>query len=220
MSRLAVTAIFLAMTAATAASVLESWREALATPEARAWAVAGYTVLRLAVVAAFSFFVFLRPPSRRRSRDPIALVACATAVAAVVVLQQPSDGASTSLVVLGDLLALVSCIWLFGSVLTLGRCFGVLPEVRGLVREGPYRIVRHPVYLGELGACAGLVVAAPTAWNVGVGAVFAAAQAVRMRLEEEALVEEFPEYAEYAHVTPALFPSLVRRKARVRTGAA
>jgi protein-S-isoprenylcysteine O-methyltransferase Ste14 len=220
-SRFAVTAIFLAMTAATLVSVLESWREALATPEGRAWAVAAYTVLRLAIVAAFSLFVFMRPPSRRPSRDPIALVACATAVAAVVVLQKPPEGASTSVVVLGDLLALVSCIWLLASVLTLGRCFGVLPEVRGLVREGPYRIVRHPVYLGELGACAGLVVAAPTAWNVGVAAVFAAAQAVRMRLEEEAIAEEFPEYAEYAHATPALFPRLGRtRKARVRTGAA
>lgn len=221
MSRFAVTALFVAMTAATAVSVLESWREALTTPEARTWAVAGYTVLRFGVVAAFSFFVFMRPASKRPSRDPVALVACATAVAAVVVLQKPPEGAATALVVLGEVLALVSCVWLFVSVLTLGRCFGVLPEVRGLVREGPYRVIRHPVYLGELGACAGLVVAAPTAWNVGVAAVFAAAQAVRMRLEEEALAEEFPEYAEYAQGTPALFPRLARpRRARVWTGAA
>jgi protein-S-isoprenylcysteine O-methyltransferase Ste14 len=96
-------------------------------------------------------------------------------------------------------------------VLALGRCFGVLPEVRGLVTRGPYSVVRHPVYLGELGACAGLVLAAPTPWNVGVAAVFTAAQFVRMRLEERALGSEFPEYRSYAARTPRLVPRLVRR---------
>jgi protein-S-isoprenylcysteine O-methyltransferase Ste14 len=221
-SRILVTAAFLAMTAATAVSVFEAWHEALANPAAKGWAVAGYTALRLAIVAAFSFFVFMRSPARRPSRDPVAVVACTTAVAAVVVLERPTEEASTSLVVFGDMLALLSCVWLLVSVLALGRCFGVLPEVRGLVTAGPYRFVRHPVYLGELGACAGLVLAAPTTWNLGVAAVFAAAQAVRMRLEEAALLEEFPDYAEYAVGTPALVPRVVRgRRPRVpRTGAA
>jgi protein-S-isoprenylcysteine O-methyltransferase Ste14 len=221
-SRVGVTAIFVAMTAATAVTVLEAWRDAVAAPEARAWAVAGYTVLRLAIVAAFTVFVFMRSPARRPSREPIALVSCAVAVGAVVLLQKPAEDASTSLVVLGDLVALVSCVWLLASVLTLGRCFGVLPEVRGLVTNGPYRLVRHPVYLGELGACAGLVLAAPIAWNVGVAAVFAAAQAVRMRLEEEALAEEFAEYAEYAVSTPSLLPRFgrPRRSRQPRTNPA
>jgi protein-S-isoprenylcysteine O-methyltransferase Ste14 len=220
-SRFLVTAIFVAMTVATAVNVAAALDDALESPEARSWAVVGYTVLRLAVVAAFSFFVFVRAPSRQPSRDPLALVACTTAVAAVVLLQKPADDGSTAVVVIGDLVALVSCAWLLASVLTLGRCFGVLPEVRGLVREGPYRVVRHPVYLGELGACAGLVLAAPTPWNLVVAALFAAAQAVRMRLEEQALAEEFPEYSEYALDTPSLVPDLgwsrVARIARARS---
>ena len=72
------------------------------------------------------------------------------------------------------------------------------PEARGLVTSGPYALVRHPVYLGESGAAAGLVLAAPTAWNFGVALVFALAQAIRMRLEEDALSAEFPEYVDYA----------------------
>jgi protein-S-isoprenylcysteine O-methyltransferase Ste14 len=215
LSRLLVTGIFAAMTAATAVTVGEAAQDALSNPHARSWAVVGYSALRLAVVGAFSYFVFVRAPSRQPSREPVAVVACTIAVAAVVLLQKPAEDGSAALVVAGDLVALASCAWLLVSVLTLGRCFGVLPEVRGLVREGPYRLVRHPVYLGELGACAGLVLAAPTAWNLVVAALFTGAQTVRMRLEERALAAEFPEYAAYAHATPALIPALGASRHRV-----
>lgn len=177
-------------------------------PDSRAVAIAGNSVLRAGVLIAFTAFVFLRGPARRPSRDPVAFAACVVGMFALVAIRTPEESVSTGLVFAGDLVALVSAAWVLVSIVALGRCFGVLPEARGLVTRGPYRLVRHPLYLGELGTCAGLVIAAPSTWNLVVASAFAGAQGVRMHLEERALATEFPEYAVYRNRTPRLVPRL------------
>jgi protein-S-isoprenylcysteine O-methyltransferase Ste14 len=216
MSRALVTLLFGAAAAATAVTTFERMQTALDVGTTRAWALVGYWMLKAAVIAAFAFFIAVRPESRRPSRDPLAFVACAAALVLVVVLRQPS-GSGTSLVLAGDFVALASYAWLLASVLALGRCFGILPEARGLVMRGPYRFVRHPVYLGELGAVLGFVIGAPTFWNIGVLVAFYVAQAIRMRLEEQALGREFPAYAEYAALTPRLVPRVPIALSRIPT---
>jgi protein-S-isoprenylcysteine O-methyltransferase Ste14 len=205
LSRVTVTLLFCVAAAATAMTTFDRLQSALDVGTTRAWALVGYWVLKTAVIAAFAFFVAVRPESRRPSRDPIAFVACAAALGLLLALRQPS-GSNTSLLLLGDFLALASYVWLLASVLALGKCFGILPEARGLVTRGPYRFVRHPVYLGELGAVVGFSIGAPSIWNLVVLVAFYAAQTVRMRLEEQALTREFAEYAGYAAATPRLFP--------------
>ena len=210
MSRGLVSAAFALFTLANLAEAAGRIEDAISAGTARPWLVAGYWVLKTGVVGVFFLAVMRRPEPLRPSREPVAFAACALAILGAVALRAPGPDSSTAWLVAGEVVALASCGFLLASVLALGTCFGVLPEARGLVTRGPYRLVRHPVYLGELGACAGLVLGAPSAWNLTAAAVLLGAQLVRMRLEERALETEFPEYAAYAAHTPRLIPMPVR----------
>jgi len=206
MQRGPVGALFAVFTLGTAVAAVRHGADAVADPTTHAWLVAGYWSLKTGVVAAFCWAVLRRSPSRRPARELVAFVACTAAILGGFALRGPEATASTSMLIAGEVVTLLSCAFLLTSVLALGTCFGVLPEARGLVTRGPYGLVRHPVYLGELGVCAGLAIGAPTVWNLSAAAVVLAAQLVRMRLEERALAREFPEYAAYAARTPRLLP--------------
>jgi protein-S-isoprenylcysteine O-methyltransferase Ste14 len=80
------------------------------------------------------------------------------------------------------------------GVLTLRRAFSITVEARTLVTGGPYRWVRHPIYLGEI-----LASAAVCAWrfspvNLFILVAFAAIQVLRAKAEEEKLARNFPGY--------------------------
>ena len=205
-----VIAAFATLTAAAVVTAMESVGHAIGHSSARSWLDVAYLVLKLAVVVAFTVLVVRRGPARERTRSATAYLACGVSMAALIPLERPDASVATGMVVGGELLALVAVAWMLASTLALGRCFGVLPEARGLVTRGPYRLVRHPLYLGEFGACAGLVIASPSGRNLVAAAVFAVAQTARMRMEEAELTRQFPEYAAYAARTPRLVPRLLR----------
>ena len=205
-----VIAAFATLTTAAAVTAMESVGHAIAHSSARSWLDVAYLVLKLAVVVAFTVLVVRRGPARERTRSAKAYLACGASMAGVIPLERPDASVATGMVVAGELLALVAVAWMLASTLALGRCFGVLPEARGLVTRGPYRLVRHPLYLGEFGACAGLVIASPSGRNLVAAAVFGVAQTLRMGMEEAELTRQFPEYAAYAARTPRLVPRVLR----------
>jgi protein-S-isoprenylcysteine O-methyltransferase Ste14 len=90
-----------------------------------------------------------------------------------------------------------TCLTLWG-LWTLRRSFSVTVEARELVTGGPYRFVRHPVYMGEmLTACA--VAALRFSWiNAILLLFFIVIQLYRSRMEEDKLARVFPPYTEFA----------------------
>jgi len=82
----------------------------------------------------------------------------------------------------------------------------VVKEGHALVRTGPYRRVRHPIYSGILLAFLGTAVTIGE-WRGLVALLLAGVSfVVKSRAEERRMRETFPEYAEYERGTAAIVP--------------
>lgn len=78
-----------------------------------------------------------------------------------------------------------------------------------VVSSGPYAFVRHPMYSGVMLFFLGVPLLLGSWWGVAIVPVFAVLFAIRARIEERALVEGLPDYADYAaRVRYRLVPGL------------
>ena len=108
---------------------------------------------------------------------------------------------STALVLCGTGLAIY-------VVLSLGRSLSMLPQARRLVTNGPYRLVRHPLYLTEAVAVAGITLQYFSPLALALVAFQCIFQLERMKNEERVLARTFPEYRDYMLTTARLLPGI------------
>jgi protein-S-isoprenylcysteine O-methyltransferase Ste14 len=157
----------------------------------------------------FAIALTRRPPEAQDRSLPSSLavlVAYTYPYAQVIYLARvPGEaawpGRGIVLIVLGALLS-------FTSLVTLGRSFGNRPALRTLRTIGPYRLVRHPMYLSYLLADIGYNL---EEWNVGTVVLVLigwTALVFRIRAEERILSRD-PEWSKYATlVRSRLLPGL------------
>jgi protein-S-isoprenylcysteine O-methyltransferase Ste14 len=96
-------------------------------------------------------------------------------------------------------------IW---SVLFLGRSFGIFVVVRKVVLDGPYRWVRHPMYLGYIFMLAGLLLVDFAPAYLVLVPIHIGLLLYRAHLEESRLSAHSAEYREYMKRTGFIFPRL------------
>jgi protein-S-isoprenylcysteine O-methyltransferase Ste14 len=103
----------------------------------------------------------------------------------------PQWGVTAGLVL--QLVGLVICV---ASFLALGRSFGFVAADRGLVRRGPYAVVRHPIYASYLFLQLGYVLQSISLRNALV-VLFASGCNVGRAVVEDRLLATNDEYRAY-----------------------
>ena len=104
---------------------------------------------------------------------------------------------------LGALCAIAGAIVFAAAIRALGAAMTQFPEPseRGaLVVDGPYRVVRHPVYSGAILLIGGVSLAV-SPWALLGTAVLAIVWAFKARVEERLLSARYPGYGAYCERT-------------------
>ena len=114
--------------------------------------------------------------------------------------------------ILGIAVAVVGFAFAIWARVHIGRNWSssVVAKVQHeLIRSGPYRWVRHPIYSGLLLAILGTVLVQDQVRGLVALALVYAGWKIKSRLEERMMVSTFGEqYTTYANSTGALFPRL------------
>jgi len=150
----------------------------------------------------FMAMTVMRHRSRRSIRAPLPTITALLALVAAIPLSLGGTASGFRLVP-ATILLLAGLLFSLVSATALGRCFGLLPAARGVVTGGTYRLVRHPLYLGELTTMLGVALGAQRVLLTVPAWLFVALiQAIRAHYEERTLAEAFPHYRAYVAEVP------------------
>ena len=193
------------------------------------WPTLTFSVVMLSWFAfAAVFALFLRkkapsaPESKRERTSIVGIALQGVGYAFVWIPRRPafspivsaSKFVEIALAVLTMTVAIGSVWFCSAAVRTLGKQWSITARVlegHKLVTEGPYNVVRNPIYTGMFGMllATGLAISHWIGLLIAI-VVFAVGTAIRVRSEEKLLREAFgAEFEAYARRVPAVVPFLV-----------
>ena len=82
------------------------------------------------------------------------------------------------------------------------------PASNSIIKDGPYRFIRHPMYAAALLFIWTAVVSHLSILTLALGVVVTAVVITRVLVEERLLRARYPDYDDYARSTKALIPYL------------
>lgn len=152
--------------------------------------------------------VFFRKPAQVLSQRPQDwLLAFGATLSPTLV--RPVEGAPHALATAAALLMVIGILFQIVSKSMLGRRFGIVAANRGICASGPYRLVRHPIYMGYLLTHIGFLCLAPTWWNLAMYTLTYSLMIPRI-FAEERLLRRDPEYVDYCQrVRSRLIPGIL-----------
>jgi protein-S-isoprenylcysteine O-methyltransferase Ste14 len=153
-------------------------------------------------------FAARRPPKRHAHGLYPRFVAVAGTWLSVGIVQLPPQQISSLLYFVSLVLLTAGTAFAICSAIALARSISIMPEARRLVMRGPYSLVRHPLYLAEMAATAGLAMQFLMPWALVLLGLHCFFQFERMKNEERVLIEAFQNYRDYMARTARLLPGL------------
>jgi len=175
-----------------------------------------FVVQQLLALAYFTMLVVLYavrlPQQGTDHRVAVIFIAFSGTFSAIAASFLPGGTRREGLVLFADLLATAGLAYSVWGLAYLRRSFSIIPEARRLVTGGPYRLSRHPVYLGEVATAIGVNLAT-AGWLSAVAiAYFIVCELLRIRWEERILAStSLDEHPEYARRVPRYLPNPLAR---------
>lgn len=124
----------------------------------------------------------------------LGMIACNIALVKLIDATHPLCGALSLLFLVGFVIVII-------SVLSIGRSFAVTPMLSQIKTRHIYRMVRHPMYLGEILMITACFLTSITIVSSIVMALFIVFAVLRIR-EEEKLLLKSDSYKQYCITTP------------------
>ncbi len=157
------------------------------------------------------FLYFLRSPARSTSRSHV--TGFIAIVATFIPFTLPFLGKPAlnkpEILLVANVIIIISIVLSIYALGSLGKSFSIIPQARKLIETGPYRVVRHPLYVSELIGVFGLALAGLTILKIAMFLLLVVLQIYRAFQEEKLLANVFPEYKEYGSKTARFIPGII-----------
>jgi protein-S-isoprenylcysteine O-methyltransferase Ste14 len=153
-------------------------------------------------------FAVRRVPTGRAQGLYARFAALAGTFSTVGIVWLPLQELSSTLYLISLLLIVGGTALALSAVCALGRSISLMPEARRLITWGPYAVIRHPLYVGEMIATAGLAMQFLMPWAQMLLGLSCILQFERVRNEERLLIQSFPCYRDYMANTARFLPGV------------